>query len=76
MNTLNVPVHEIKHLHLLSVKKPGKYFCTLCRESSIRERKAHLVNFHKADRKAMNRPSSNNIIKVLFIEHMKNGEDL
>lgn len=46
----------------------GKYFCRLCRESGIRERKAHLKNYHRTDKKCLDRPSSDSIIKEIFIE--------
>lgn len=53
------------------VPKPGKYFCKLCRKSGIKERKAHLVLYHKVDKKAMDRPSSDSIVKEVFVESVQ-----
>ncbi len=54
--------------HLPRVKKVGKYFCRLCRESGILERKAHLIKVHNADKAAMARRASNAIVDIVFDE--------
>ena len=56
--------------HLPRIKKVGKYFCKLCRESGILERKAHLIKVHNADKSSMARRSSNAIVDIVFVENV------
>ena len=49
-------------------EKKITYFCRLCRKYNITSRKAHLQNFHGADRDTMTKKSNNDLIDVVFIE--------
>jgi len=53
------------HINNLPVK--GKWFCKLCRKYDILTPRAHLINHHKTDSKAMERKSSKSIVKELFV---------
>ncbi|MBT8243400.1 MAG: hypothetical protein HKO48_04590 [Nitrosopumilus sp.] len=44
------------------------YFCRLCREYGIKTRKAHLQNFHNANRDTVTKRSNNDLVDVIFIE--------
>lgn len=44
------------------------YFCRLCREYGIKTRKAHLQNFHNANRDTVTKRSNQDLIDVIFIE--------
>ena len=44
------------------------YFCRLCREYKIKNRKAHLQNFHNAKRDTVTKRSNNDLVDVIFIE--------
>ncbi|MCA9812523.1 MAG: hypothetical protein KC483_06650 [Nitrosarchaeum sp.] len=44
------------------------YFCRLCREYKIKNRKAHLQNFHKAKRDTVTKRSNGDLVDVIFIE--------
>ena len=49
-------------------EKSITYFCRLCRKYNIVTRKAHLQNFHGADRDTMTKKSNKDLIDVIFIE--------
>lgn len=44
------------------------YFCRLCREYGIKTRKAHLQNYHNANRDTVTKRSNNDLVDVIFIE--------
>lgn len=44
------------------------YFCRLCREYGIKTRKAHLQNFHNANRDTVTKRSNQDLVDVIFIE--------
>ncbi|MFB5606384.1 MAG: hypothetical protein ACE5R7_08865 [Nitrosarchaeum sp.] len=44
------------------------YFCRLCREYGIKTRKAHLQNYHSANRDTVTKRSNQDLIDVIFIE--------
>ncbi|MFQ5782476.1 MAG: hypothetical protein ACE5GR_05420 [Nitrosopumilus sp.] len=44
------------------------YFCRLCREYRIKNRKAHLQNFHNAKRDTVTKRSNDDLVDVIFIE--------
>ena len=44
------------------------YFCRLCRNRGIKERKAHLLNCHNSSRDTITKRSSNDIVELLFVE--------
>lgn len=44
------------------------YFCRLCREYGIKTRKAHLQNFHNANRDTVTKRSNSDLVDVIFIE--------
>ena len=44
------------------------YFCRLCREYKIKNRKAHLQNFHNAKRDTVTKRSNDDLVDVIFIE--------
>ena len=44
------------------------YFCRLCREYKIKNRKAHLQNFQKAKRDTVTKRSNGDLVDVIFIE--------
>jgi len=43
------------------------YFCRLCREYGIKLRKAHLQNFHNANRDTVTKRSNGDLIEAIFI---------
>lgn len=49
-------------------EKQVTYFCRLCREYNIKLRKAHLQNFHNANRDTVTKRSNNDLVNVIFIE--------
>ncbi len=44
------------------------YFCRLCREYGIKTRKAHLQNYHNANRDTVTKRSNKDLVDVIFIE--------
>ena len=44
------------------------YFCRLCREYNIKLRKAHLQNYHNANRDTVTKRSNSDLVDVIFIE--------
>ncbi|EGP93413.1 MULTISPECIES: hypothetical protein [Nitrosarchaeum] len=44
------------------------YFCRLCREYGIKTRKAHLQNYHNANRDTVTKRSNQDLVDVIFIE--------
>jgi hypothetical protein len=44
------------------------YFCRVCREYGIKTRKAHLQNFHNANRDTVTKRSNQDLVDVIFIE--------
>lgn len=44
------------------------YFCRLCRSYDVKLRKAHLQNYHNANRDTVTKRSNNDLIDVIFIE--------
>jgi hypothetical protein len=44
------------------------YFCRLCREYGIKTRKAHLQNYHSANRDTVTKRSNQDLVDVIFIE--------
>ncbi|MHA7646709.1 hypothetical protein [Nitrosopumilus sp. S4] len=44
------------------------YFCRLCREYGVKTRKAHLQNFHNANRDTVTKRSNQDLVDVIFIE--------
>ena len=49
-------------------ERQATYFCRLCREYKIKNRKAHLQNFHNAKRDTVTKRSNNDLVDVIFIE--------
>ena len=47
------------------------YFCRLCRGYGIKTRKAHLQNFHNANRDTVTKRSNLDLVDVIFIESNK-----
>ena len=45
------------------------YFCRLCRNYGIKERKAHLKNYHKADPDAISKRSIDDMVSVIFLQN-------
>ena len=43
------------------------YFCRLCRNYGIKLRKAHLQNFHNANRNTVTKRSNGDLIETIFI---------
>jgi len=43
------------------------YFCRLCREYGIKLRKAHLQNFHNANRDTVTKRSNGDLVEIIFI---------
>ena len=44
------------------------YFCRLCRNYGIKTRKAHLQNFHNANRDTVTKRSNVDLVNTIFIE--------
>ena len=44
------------------------YFCRLCRKYNIKTRKAHLQNFHNANRDTVTKRSNKDLVGVIFVE--------
>jgi len=44
------------------------YFCRLCRKYNIKTRKAHLQNFHNANRDTVTKRSNKDLVEVVFVE--------
>ncbi|NND86504.1 MAG: hypothetical protein HKM23_04105 [Nitrosopumilus sp.] len=44
------------------------YFCRLCRKYGIKTRKAHLQNYHNANRDTVTKRSNQDLVDVIFIE--------
>ena len=44
------------------------YFCRLCRKYGIKTRKAHLQNYHNANRDTVTKRSNGDLVDVIFIE--------
>ena len=44
------------------------HFCRLCRKYGIKARKAHLQNYHNANRNTVTKRSNNDLIDVVFVE--------
>ena len=44
------------------------YFCRLCREYGVVNRKAHLKNRHNASHDTINKRSSADLVSTIFIE--------
>ena len=44
------------------------YFCRLCRSYGIKTRKAHLQNFHNANRDTVTKRSNTDLVDVIFVE--------
>lgn len=44
------------------------YFCRLCREYGIVNRKAHLKKMHNASYDVVNKRSSTDMVKIIFVE--------
>ena len=44
------------------------YFCRLCRSYDIKLRKAHLQNFHNANRDTVTKRSNDDLVDIIFIE--------
>ena len=44
------------------------YFCRLCRKYNIKTRKAHLQNFHNANRDTVTKRSNKDLVNVIFTE--------
>jgi len=44
------------------------YFCRLCREYGIKTRKAHLQNFHNANRDTVTKRSNKDLVNVIFVD--------
>ncbi len=42
------------------------YFCRLCRKYNIKTRKAHLQNFHNANRDTVTKRSNKDLVDVIF----------
>ena len=49
-------------------ERQSTYFCRLCRSYNIKLRKAHLQNYHNANRDTVTKRSNNDLIDVIFIE--------
>ena len=43
------------------------YFCRLCRNYNIKLRKAHLQNFHNANRDTITKRSNGDLVDTIFI---------
>ena len=43
------------------------YFCRLCRNYGIKLRKAHLQNFHNANRNTVTKRSNGDLVETIFI---------
>lgn len=43
------------------------YFCRLCRGYGIKLRKAHLQNFHNADRDTVTKRSNGDLVDAIFV---------
>jgi hypothetical protein len=43
------------------------YFCRLCRNYGIKLRKAHLQNFHNANRNTVTKRSNGDLIETIFV---------
>ena len=50
-------------------KRQITYFCRLCRNYGIRERKAHLKNYHNADPDTISKRSTGDIVDVIFLSN-------
>ncbi|MFQ5783124.1 MAG: hypothetical protein ACE5GR_08775 [Nitrosopumilus sp.] len=48
-------------------KRQVTYFCRLCREYGIKLRKAHLQNFHNANRDTVTKRSNGDLVETIFI---------
>ena len=44
------------------------YFCRLCRKYGIKTRKAHLQNFHNANRDTVTKRSNKDLVEIIFLE--------
>lgn len=62
------PGRELLFYNLPTPKRSGKFMCRLCRQYGIKERKAHLKNYHKTDEGALGNKSFDDIVKIVFIE--------
>lgn len=49
------------------------YFCRLCREYGVVNRKAHLKNRHSASHDTINKRSSADLLSTIFVESAGNG---
>lgn len=49
------------------------YFCRLCREYGIVNRKAHLKNRHNASHDTINKRSSADLVSTIFVESAGGG---
>ena len=49
-------------------KRQSTFFCRLCRSYNVKLRKAHLQNFHNANRDTVTKRSNADLIDVIFIE--------
>lgn len=49
------------------------YFCRLCREYGVVNRKAHLKNRHNASHDTINKRSSADLISTIFVESAGGG---
>lgn len=49
------------------------YFCRLCREYGVVNRKAHLKNRHNASHDTINKRSSADLVSTIFIESASSG---
>ena len=48
--------------------RQSTYVCILCRSYDIKLRKAHLQNYHKANRDTVTKRSNDDLVDVIFIE--------
>lgn len=47
------------------------YFCRLCRNRGIKTRKAHLQNYHNANRDTVTKRGMRDILDVIFVESVE-----
>ena len=67
-NLMQVAILEYEHQAKPKSQRQVTYFCRLCREYRIKTRKAHLQNFHNANRDTVTKRSNTDLVDVIFIE--------
>lgn len=57
-----------EHQSLPREQRQVTYFCRLCRNYGIKTRKAHLQNYHNANRDTISKRSNDDLVNVIFVE--------